>query len=269
MRILFFGDIVGRIGRKAIVRALPELKKKLKPDLILANAENLAHGKGVTIDTLKEMTRAGIGYFTSGNHFWSKREEVEKVVSQKLPVIRPANYPDSALGQAHMVITVHRNKVLLINLVGRVFVKDEEKKISCPFQKIDEILAKFPDVKIKIIDFHAEATSEKVTFGHYLSGRVSALLGTHTHIQTADEQILAGGTAYITDLGMVGAKDSVIGVEKQNIINHFIDGRLYEPIAMEIPKKGEAIINGVLVEINEKTGRAKKIKRIKKEVAIY
>ena len=158
--------------------------------------------------------------------------------------------------------------VLLINLVGRVFTKVEDYQVSCPFKKADEILAKFPEIKVKIVDFHAEATSEKNALRFYLDGRVSLVVGTHTHVQTADEQILPSGTAYISDLGMVGAKDSVIGVEKQRIINHFLLDELYEPVEIEIPKKGIAIVNGVFVEIDEKTGKAKKIERIKKETII-
>lgn len=267
MRIMFFGDIIGRIGRQAMVKILPELKKEFKPDLILANAENIAHGKGVTVDTLKELMAAGIDYFTSGNHFWSK-EETEEVVKQNLPIIRPANYPDSSLGRGYAIFEIQKEKILLINLIGRIFTKIEEYDVSCPFKKADEILVKFPEIKIKIVDFHAEATSEKTALGFYLDGRVSAIVGTHTHIQTADERILSNGTAYITDLGMVGAKDSVIGVEKQLIINHFLSDDLYGRVEIEIPKKGTVVVNGVLLEIDKKTGKAKKIERVKREIII-
>jgi metallophosphoesterase (TIGR00282 family) len=274
MKLLFFGDIVGRIGRQAMIKILPELKKEFEPDLVLANAENIAHGKGVTVDTLKELMNAGVNYFTSGNHFWSKKEEVDEVIKQNLPIIRPANYPETSSGVGYITADLRgrdadkRGKLLLINLVGRVFTKVEDYQVSCPFKKADEILAKFPEIKIKIVDFHAEATSEKIALGFYLDGRVSLVVGTHTHVQTADEQILPSGTAYISDLGMVGAKDSVIGVEKQRIINHFLLDELYEPVEIEIPKKGIAIVNGVFVEIDEKTGKAKKIERIKKETII-
>ncbi|MGC9048955.1 MAG: TIGR00282 family metallophosphoesterase [Patescibacteria group bacterium] len=288
MKVLFFGDIVGRIGRQAIIKILPGLKKEFKPDLVLANAENIAHGKGVTVDTLKELMNAGINYFTSGNHFWSKKEEVEKVLTQSLPIIRPANYSDKFSGMGYIILDIGVNQrlprldrrvkagsnrresasILLINLIGRVFTKIEDFEVSCPFKKVDEILNKFPEIKIKIIDFHAEATSEKTALGYYLDGRVSLVVGTHTHVQTADEQILANGTAYLSDLGMVGAKDSIIGIEKQPIIDHFLSDKLYEPVEMEIPKKGIAIINGIFVEIDEKTGKATKIERIKRETII-
>lgn len=277
---MFFGDIVGRIGRQAMVKILPELKKEFKPDLVLANAENIAHGKGVTVDTLKELMRTGIDYFTSGNHFWSKKEDAEKVVKENLPIIRPANYPDTFSGRGYALIETqvnadistnhrcnsHKSAILLINLVGRVFMKDDEQIISCPFKKVDEILVKFPEIKIKIVDFHAEATSEKTSLGYYLDGRVSLVVGTHTHIPTSDEQILPQGTAYISDLGMVGHKESIIGVEKQPILDHFLSDKLCEPVEIEIPKKGIVIVNGVFVEIDKKTGKAKKIERIKKEV---
>lgn len=274
IRILFFGDIVGRIGRQAMIKILPKLKKEFKPDLILANAENLAHGKGVTADTLKEVINAGVNYFTSGNHFWSKKEEIEEVIKQNLSIIRPANYPDTFSGQGYMVADLGgqnanlSRKILFINLMGRVFTKIEDYEVNCPFKKADEILAKFPEVKIKIVDFHAEATSEKMALGYYLDGRVSLIVGTHTHIPTADERILPKGTAYISDLGMVGAKDSIIGVEKQPILNHFLSNKLYDPVKIEIPKKGTVVVNGVFVEINEKTGKAKKIERIVREVTI-
>lgn len=268
MRLLFFGDIVGRIGRKAIIKILPKLKEEFEPDLVLANGENIAHGKGVTVDTLKEVMAAGIDYFTSGNHFWSKKEEIEKVLTQNLPIIRPANYLDTFSGQGYILADLGGQKVLLVNLIGRVFTKTEDYEVSCPFKKADEILAKFSEIKIKIVDFHAEATSEKVALGHYLDGRVSLVVGTHTHVPTADEQILPGGTAYISDLGMVGMKDSVIGVEKQLIIDHFLSDKLYEPVKIEIPKKGVVVVNGLFVEINQKTGKAESIKRIKRETII-
>lgn len=268
MKILFFGDIVGRIGRQALVKSLPGLKKELRPDLVLANAENLAHGKGVTVKSLREMIKAGVDVFTSGNHFWSKHEEAKKVIAEELPVIRPANYPKSYLGAGFTVLKVKTTKVLLINLSGRTFVKYKKGEISCPFIKLDEILSGKMKVKIKILDFHAEATSEKVALSHYADGRLSAILGTHTHVQTADETISRHGTAYISDVGMVGAKDSVIGIDKNVSINLFLSGKLQEKIKHEIPKTGPALINGVLLEINNKSGRAKSIKRIKRVVLI-
>jgi metallophosphoesterase (TIGR00282 family) len=271
INILFFGDVVGQIGRKALIKILPELKRKYRVDLVLANAENIAHGCGVTVNTLKELLENGVDYFTSGNHFWKREMDIEAIINQNFPIIRPANYPeDLFLGQGYSLIELSKKKakVLLINLMGRVFTKVEKFGVSCPFKKADEILNQFLDVKIKIIDFHAEATSEKVALAHYLDGRVSLIVGTHTHVQTADEVILPKGTAYITDLGMVGAKDSVIGVKKDLIIQRYLLNKANEPLRLEIPKKGLAIVNGVFVRIEKKTGKAKKIERIFKEVLI-
>ncbi len=269
MKILFFGDIVGRIGRRAIVKILPRLKKDLRIDLVLANGENMAHGKGVTIKTVKEVLDAGIDYLTSGNHFWSKREDVEKVLAAKMPIIRPANYSGRVLGKGWAIIKVEGTKILLINLLGQSFIKDEPRTITNPFRRIDNILSQIkPRIKIIIVDFHAEATAEKVALGHYLDGRISALVGTHTHIPTADERVLTNGTAYITDIGMVGAKESVIGAEKELIIERLVTSQHYKPIKLEIPKHGRVLINAVLIEINKKTGLAKKIRRIKREVVI-
>jgi len=267
MRILFFGDIVGKIGRRAIAKILPELKSQFKPDLVLANAENLAHGKGVTVKTVREVLAAGVDWLTSGNHIWSKKKEFKKVLAQNLPVIRPANYLGRFLGKGWAIIKI--KNVLLINLLGRVFIKDKPRTITNPFRRIDRLLLQIkPLVKIIFVDFHGEATAEKKAFGHWVDGRVSAVLGTHTHIQTADEQILSKGTAYITDVGMVGAKDSVIGFRSQDSIKrNLISGRGRKP-RLEIPKKGRAIINAALIDIDSKTGKAIKIKRIAREVEI-
>jgi len=266
MKILFFGDIVGKIGRKAVIKVLPELKKEFKPDLILANGENLAHGKGLTVKTAREVLDAGIDGLTSGNHFWSKKEDLRKVLLQKMPVIRPANYSRKLLGESQMILKTGKTKVLVINLIGQAFIKDEKKIITNPFKKIAKILSKKPTLlKIILVDFHAEATAEKVSLGHFLNGKVSAIVGTHTHIPTADERILDKGTAYISDMGMVGEKDSVIGDIKEPIIKHYLTDC---PIEFDVAESGLAVINAVLIEINNKTGRAISIQRIAKEVEI-
>ncbi|MDD5626348.1 MAG: TIGR00282 family metallophosphoesterase [Patescibacteria group bacterium] len=265
MKILFIGDIVGKIGRKAIIKILPELKKEFEPDLILANGENLAHGKGVTLKIVKEMLNAGIDGLTSGNHIWSKRADFKKVVSEKLPVIRPANYLKKLFGNSQMILKKGKKKALIINLLGQVFIKDKYGETTNPFKKIDKILKANKKTKIILVDFHAEATAEKAVLGRYLDGRVSVLLGTHTHIPTADEQILKNGTAFITDVGMVGAKDSSIGNKIEPIIEHYLTGCKR---VMEIPETGTVVANAVLIEINDKTGRAISIQRIAKEVEI-
>ena len=265
MKILFFGDIVGKIGRGAIKKVLPQLKKELEPDLVMANVENLAHGKGVTKKTLREVKDAGIDIFTSGNHIWKQNEVFEIFQEKDCMLLRPANYPPNVPGKGYKIFEVGTRSILVVNLIGRVFFKDE---FDCPFRKIDEILKEFEKKKNLsgiIVDFHAEATSEKVAFGWYVDGRVSVVLGTHTHIPTADGQILPQGTAYITDVGMVGAKESVIGVQKEIIIQNFLTqiGKSHE-----IPKQGICTVNAVLVEIDPETKRAIDIKRIDREVEI-
>ncbi len=263
LKVLFFGDIVGKIGRKAVAKILPELKKKYKPDLILANAENLAHGVGLTAKTIDEMKEAGIDYFTSGNHIYKKEagEEVLNLVNGT--VIRPANYPPGAPGAGAKIIELGVKKILMVNLIGRVFMSED---FDCPFRKFDEIYEKYKkENPVIIVDFHAEATSEKVAMGHYLNGRVAALLGTHTHVPTADQQILSKGTAYISDVGMVGAYDSVIGVDKKNVLDMFLTQM---PLRHEMVEEGKVQVNSVLIEIDAKEKKAKKIERIDRIIEI-
>lgn len=264
LKILFFGDIMGRIGRKGIQEMLPKYKKKYAPDLIVANVENLAHGKSITKNTLDCMVEAGINFFTSGNHIYKKTEALEILSSKKYNIIRPANYPESAAGDGYRLIEVGTKKILMINLMGRVFIRED---FECPFQKLDSILKKFAKKKLNavIVDFHAEATSEKIALAHYADGRVSAILGTHTHVATADQRILEDGTAFVSDAGFVGATDSVIGVDKQDIIRGFLT-QLSQP--HNIPEEGDCTINAVLVEINPRNGKAESIKRVDTNVKI-
>ena len=272
MKILFFGDVFGRIGRNGLIKVLPTLKKQWRPDLIIANVDNLAHGKGVTIKTLQQLMAAGVSCFTSGDHFWSKKEGLKKIVQAKIPVVRPANFPARMAGARYLVFKHKNKKILLLNLMGRTFSKYQDEKgkskLANPFIAADKIIKQFRSIKIKLIDFHAEATSEKVSLGYYLDGRASAVLGSHTHIPTADEKILNKGTAYITDLGMVGPKDSVIGVTKEIILDRFLHNIFTGSINMQIPETGPAVINGVYLELDDKTGRANKIKRINLETTI-
>lgn len=264
IKILMFGDVVGAIGRKAITETLPQLKKELKPDLIIANAENLAHGKGATKKTLDELTKAGVDFFTSGDHAFDKKEIFSILENKEAIIIRPANYPPLALGSGYKIIEAGARKILVVNLIGRVFVKAD---YDCPFRKIDEILKETEKEKPNavIIDFHTEATSEIRAFGFYVDGRASAVIGTHTHVPTADAQILPNGTAYLSDVGMAGAKNSILGIDKENVIKNFLTQM---PIEHEIPETGKAIVNGVFLEIDSKTKKAKKIKRIDKEAEI-
>jgi metallophosphoesterase (TIGR00282 family) len=263
IKIIFIGDIVGQIGRKTVSKLLPKLKKKFQPDIIIANAENLAHGKGVTKKTIQEMTEAGINFFTSGNHVWKTRDAKE-ILNESSFIIRPANYPPGVPGAGYSNIKINNINFYIINLMGRVFMKED---LDCPFRKADEILKKIQKQEdgIIIVDFHAEATSEKIALKYYLDGRVNALLGTHTHIATADEQITKKGTAYITDVGGVLAKDSIIGVDKEGIIKTFLT-QINE--THEIANQGIGVLDCVYIEIDKKNNKAIKIKRVQQETKI-
>src|SRR5258708_7453575 len=261
IKILFFGDIHGEPGRKVVKKILPKLIDDEQPDLILANVENLAHGKGVTVKTLEELIRAGIRGFTSGNHIFSKRD-LSYEVFEKYPniIVRPANFPDTYPGKAAVVLPTAKGDVLIGNFMGQVFMEKQfPDPVSSPFKGVDEWLKlnATKNFAATLIDFHAEATSEKIAFGYYLDGKASAVLGTHTHIPTADAKVLAGGTAYITDVGMCGAADSVLGVKKELSLERFLTGNR---VAFDIPEdtlKAEA--SYVIIEVDEKSGRASKI----------
>lgn len=255
---------MGHIGRSGLQQILPAYKKKYKPDLIIANVENLAHGKSVTEHTLNSILEAGVDFFTSGNHIYKKTEAIDILNSKKYNIIRPANYPDSDPGEGYKLIKVGTKKILVINLMGRVFIRED---FDCPFKKFDSILKKFAKEKINavIVDFHAEATSEKIAFGHYVDGRATAVIGTHTHVATADTRILNEGTAFVTDAGFVGATDSVIGVDKHDIIEGFLT-QLPQP--HNIPEEGQCTINAVLIDLNPRTGKAKSIERVDTEVKV-
>ena len=260
LKILFIGDINGKIGRKTVEKVLPRLRKKYKPDLVIANAENIAHGSGISEKPLKELIESGVDWFTSGDHTFDKYEKIKECFKMDLPVVRPANYPPNTPGKGYAIINIGKFKILLINLLGRVFMSLD---FDCPFRKLDEILAdqflqkqKFSAI---IIDIHAEATAEKITLRHYADNRVSAVLGTHTHVQTADAIVTEQGTAYITDVGMVGAADGCIGVDKDNPIKTILTQIKHKHV---LPEKGKVIFNSVLITINSKTGKATQIKPI-------
>ncbi len=255
MRLLIIGDVVGRSGRRAVKVNLGRLKKELALDMVIANGENAAGGKGITKEVAHELFASGVDVLTMGNHVWNKREAFE-YIDGEIRIIRPANYPPGVPGiGAGVFDKCKKAKVAVVNLAGRVFLQS----IDCPFRKADEILERLAGkVRVVIIDFHAEATSEKVALGWYLDGRVSALIGTHTHVQTADECILPGGTAYITDIGMTGPFNSIIGVKKEMVLDSFIT---------QIPQRFEVAtgpfqFNGVVVDIDENSGKATAITRI-------
>lgn len=253
-KILFLGDIVGRPGRRAVAKFLADIKKKEQIDFVIANGENLASGKGMTFDKYNEMLEAGVDYFTSGNHIWNNSDIIPYLKNNSVKILRPANYTKDTPGQGFVHLEINGTKILLANLLGRVFMPI---LLSDPFETAEEFLAESKD-EIVIIDFHAEATSEKIALGYYLDGKASAILGTHTHVQTADETILSEGTAYITDVGMCGPKDSVLGVDKRIIIKQFLTGL---PQSHKVAV-GDSIVNAVIINFDKKTKKASRITRI-------
>lgn len=262
MRILFLGDIVGKPGREAVKKLLPGLKKKYFPDFILTNGENLSHGKGMNASHLKELTSAGIDFFTSGNHIWAQKDIFPILNDSDSPIIRPANYPDSNPGFGWKIVRVKKTKILIINLMGRVFMRQH---FDCPFRTFDKILKKTKKEKpnLVLVDFHAEATSEKICFALYVKGRAHAVIGTHTHVQTADEMILDRKTAYITDVGFVGLKNSAIGIDVEPMIQNFLSQM---PVKHTLAAHGTVTLNGVVIDF--KKGRATHIERVLQEVEV-
>ena len=253
MLILAIGDVIGKPGRQALNTFLPQIKQEYGVDLTIVNAENSAHGIGVTPDTAEELLKAGADVLTSGNHVWSHKT-ILPYLDSEMPLIRPLNYPPGVPGKGYIV----KNGVLVVNLVGRTFMGNYD----CPFRAMDTLLASLENKpKLIIIDFHAEATSEKVALGRYLDGRVSAVLGTHTHIGTIDAQILSGGTAYVTDIGLTGPIDSVIGDDPENVIKRFLTLLPYRLSA----GAGKSVINAILVRVDDVTGKATGIERIQRE----
>jgi len=256
MKILFFGDVIGSAGRYALAEVIPKWRKKYDLDLVLANGENLAHGKGVTRTTLNEILEAGVDLVTSGNDVWRNKEVQELLNNQDIPLIRPANYPAQVPGQGWRLIKLRTKKILVLNLIGRVFM---HQQCDDPFRKADMILEENEGLAdMVIVDMHAEASSEKKALAWYLDGRVTAVLGTHTHVPTADQRLLPQGTAYITDIGMVGPYDSVIGADKDIVLKRFLT---QVPQHLELAK-GLIEINAVLLEIDNKN-KAKKIERLR------
>jgi len=255
VRILFIGDVVGVPGRRILRSSLPKLTREFAPDLVVANSENVAGGSGVTPDLAKELFRDGCDVLTSGNHVWD-RKEVFPYLDSEERLLRPANYPDPAPGGGVCLVSARDGTpCAVMNLMGRVFMA----AIDDPFRAADDILREIDGrATVVLVDFHAEATSEKVAFGWHLDGRVTAVVGTHTHVPTADERVLPGGTAYITDVGMTGPYDGVIGVEKEPVLARF---RTQRPNRFT-PATGDARLAAVLIEASPHTGRAESIRRI-------
>ena len=257
-RILFVADVVGHPGRDAVSAILPKLKAEFEPQLTVVNGENSAAGFGLTAKLAGELMKAGADVITSGNHVFAQKEFLAELPTLER-VIRPANFPPGAPGKGSCVVSAGGQDVLVMNLMGRIFIDP----IDDPFRAADAILAANPKVKISLCDMHAEATSEKTAMGWYLDGRVSAVVGTHTHIPTADARVLPGGTAYVTDVGMVGPRDGCIGMDKDIVLKRFLTG---------VPNRfvvasGPVTFNSVLVTISTSTGRATSIQRLDREHA--
>ncbi len=255
MKIFFIGDIVGEPGREILKEKLPSIIKDNKIDFVIANAENSAGGKGLTEKVAEEIFSSGVNVITLGNHTFA-RKEIETIITDKR-ILRPANYPPEVPGNTYGIYPVsnYTSFVGVINLMGRVYMP----LLDCPFRKSEEIIKEiYGQTKIIIVDFHAEITSEKIAFGWFLDGKVSAVIGTHTHVQTADEKILPQGTAYITDCGMTGPKDSIIGMDKEIVLKRYLTSI---PLRFVV-SKGKNIINGVIIDIDEQTGKATEIKRV-------
>lgn len=254
MRILAIGDVIGRPGRRALQVLVPQLKGQLGIDLAIANGENLAGGIGVTPDAAREILDCGIDVITTGNHVWAHKQAIPFLESDA-PVLRPLNFPPGVPGRGYLV----KKDVAVVNILGQTFIGN----FDCPFRATDRLLRELNNIpRVVIVDFHAEATSEKGAMGRYLDGRVSAVLGTHTHVGTVDAAILPRGTAYVTDIGMTGPMDSVIGDEVEGVINRFLT-RMPHRITVG---KGRVKFNAILLEVDRESGRAVSIERIEREV---
>lgn len=262
MKVLFFGDIVGKPGRKAFAAIAPKLRAELHADVVMANVENIAHGKGMTKSTLRELIDAGLDIGTGGNHTFSKPEALELFAAEPNILTRPVNFPDIAAGSGQKMFEVSQKKVYVLNLLGDYGMHFEQ--LVNPFTVMEQIMKKgLPEADAVIVDFHGETTSEKVAMGWYLDGKVGAVLGTDTHVPTADARILPKSTAYITDIGMVGLRDSSLGVDKDLALQRFLTG---QKVAFEIPDHGLVAVNAVLLTFAG--GRATAIEQIYREVTI-
>jgi len=255
MRILAVGDVIGKPGRQACSVLLPDIREQYRLDLVILNAENAASGRGVTPSIAEQLLDAGADVLTSGNHVWAFREIIPYLDSE-MPLLRPLNYPPGVPGRGYFT----NDRYMVVNLLGRTFMNT----VDCPFRAMDRLLCELGSSRppVIIIDFHAEATSEKVAMGRYLDGRVSAVLGTHTHVGTIDTRVLPKGTAYVTDIGMVGPMDSIIGDDTDLVLERFLT---MLPNRLSVGK-GRTMFNAVLIETDDTTGRATSIERITREV---
>jgi hypothetical protein len=261
LKILFLGDVFGKPGRQAVQRLVPRLIAREALDLVVANAENSASGIGVTPDAAEELLAAEVDLLTSGNHIWAKREIVPYLDKPGCRLLRPANYPPGAPGRGRAVIaTPDGRKLGVLNLEGRVFMKAIDDPFRAALEGVEALRAE--GAKAILVDMHCEATSEKNAMGWFLDGKVSAVLGTHTHVQTADARVLPGGTAFVTDVGMCGPWDSVIGVRKELVLERFLSAR---PISFE-PAKRDVWLQGAIVDVDDATGLARSIARVQEKL---
>lgn len=255
MRILFLGDVVGKPGRQAIRSLLPRLIHREQLALVIANCENVSAGAGVDPHSALDLLDAGVDVLTSGNHVWRRKEVIEFIDSDRR-IVRPANFPPSVPGWGWTVSeTPDGTPIAVVNLIGRVFMDS----VDCPFQTIETLMPELrARARVIIVDMHAEATSEKGAMGWFLAGKVSAVMGSHTHVQTADERVLPGGTAYITDVGMCGPTDSVIGVKKELVVRRFLT---HMPVKFEVAG-GPVVVQGAIVDVDPESGKAESIRRL-------
>jgi 2',3'-cyclic-nucleotide 2'-phosphodiesterase len=257
MLVLAIGDIIGKPGRQVVNKLLPSLRQQYGLDLVIANGENAAGGMGLTLSTAHELLEAGVDILTSGNHIWDQKEIIP-ALDGNLPILRPLNYPPGVPGRG----CLYRDNIAVVNLIGRTFMNNYD----CPFRAMDTLLAGMKNRNsVIIVDFHAEATSEKVAMGRYLDGRVSAVVGTHTHVGTVDFKVFPKGTAHITDIGMTGPAESIIGDDIQAVLERFLT---VVPRRLGVSESKRNIFNSVLLNIDEKSGQALKIERLDREVDI-
>jgi len=261
LKVLFLGDVFGKPGRTAVQRLVPRLVGRQGIDLVVANAENATNGAGVTPEAAEELLAAEVDLLTSGNHIWAKREIVGYLDAPGSRLLRPANYPRGSPGRGRAVVeTPDGRKLGVVNLEGRVFMKNLDDPFAAAVEEVEALRA--AGCRAILVDMHCDATSEKNAMGWFLDGKVSAVLGTHTHVQTADARVLTGGTAYITDVGMCGPWDSVIGVRKELVIERFLTQR---PVSFE-PARRDVWLQGALVDIDEESGRARSIERVQERL---
>lgn len=255
MNILFIGDVVGSLGRDMIKEYVPKLKEKYRPHITIINGENAAGGRGITEKIYRGFLEVGAQAVTLGNHTWDNREIFEFINDAKY-MVRPANFPDNNPGKGMIFLKMNQIEIAVINLQGRTFMQPSDDPFTIADELVKEARERTPFI---FVDFHGEATSEKQAIGWYLDGKVSAVVGTHTHVQTADERILPNGTAYISDVGMTGPYDGILGMEREAVIKRFLTNL---PVRFDVPKEGRTQLSAVLIELNDKTGAAKKIQRI-------